>query len=144
MTAQLDHFVDEWIVGQSHSGVESEQYQSRQPLMLEVMRWPDEQPERAWQFILAVIVRKPPPQVLAILSALLLEDLLTAHGPQFIGRAAHQAAVCGVFKKLLGAVWLDSEDTPVWREVYAIAGVEPPFAEGWRDVPPERKPAPDA
>lgn len=144
MTAQLDHFVDEWIIGQSYGGMKSEQYQSRRPLMQEVMCWPDDQPERAWQFILAVIARKPPPQVLAILSALLLEDLLTAHGPQFIERAAHQAAVCGVFKKLLGAVWLDSEDTLVWREVCAIAGVEPPFAEGWRDVPPEREPAPDA
>lgn len=144
MTAQLDHFVDEWIIGQSYGGVKSEQYQSRRPLMQDVMRWPDDQPERAWQFILAVIARKPPPQVLAILSSLLREDLLTAHGPQFIERAAHQAAVCGVFKKLLGAVWLDSEDTLVWREVYAIAGVEPPFAEGWRDVPPEREPAPDA
>lgn len=144
MTAQLDHFVDEWIIGQSYGGVKSEQYQSRRPLMQEVMCWPDDQPEHAWQFILAVIARKPPPQVLATLSSLLLEDLLTAHGQQFIERAAHQAAMCGVFKKLLGAVWLDSEDTPVWREVYAIAGVEPPFSEGWRDVPPERKPAPDA
>lgn len=139
MTEQLDRIVDEWIIGQSHGGVESEQYQSRLPLMLEVMRWPDDEPEQAWQFILAVIARNPPQQVLEIVSTLLLEDLLTAHGPLFIERAAQQAAVCGVFKQLLGAVWLASEDTPVWREVYSIAGVEPPFPEGWRDGRQERK-----
>lgn len=144
MTGQIDHLVDEWIIGQSHGDVESEQWKSRQPLMLEVMRLPDEEPEQAWQFILAVIARKPPQQVLEILSALLLEDLLIDHGPLFIGRAAQQAAACDVFKKLLGNVWLSSDDTPVWREVYAIAGVEPPFPEGWRGEAPERQPLPDA
>ncbi|MES2612170.1 MAG: membrane protein insertion efficiency factor YidD [Pseudomonadota bacterium] len=29
---RLDHLVDEWIMGQTHSGVDSEQYQTRQPL----------------------------------------------------------------------------------------------------------------
>ncbi|MDZ7862294.1 DUF6869 domain-containing protein [Acidovorax sp.] len=141
---QLDHLVDEWIIGQSHGGVDSAQYQARQPLMLEVMSLPDEAPEMAWQFILAVIARKPPQQVLQVLSALLLEDLLTAHGPLFIERAARQAATCDVFKKLLGDVWLDPEDTPVWRDVYAIAGVKPPFPEGLRTRSAERQHPADA
>lgn len=141
---ELDNLVDEWIIGQSHGGVDSEQWKSRQPLMLEVMSLPDGEPELAWQFILAVIARKPPQQVLEILSALLLEDLLTAYGPLFIGRAAQQAAACDVFKKLLGDVWLSSDDTPVWREVYAIAGVEPPFPDCWRGEASERQPLPDA
>lgn len=140
---QLDHLVDEWIIGQSHGGVDSEEWKSRQPLMLQVMSWPDDEPELAWQFILAIIARKPPQQVLQVLSALLLEDLLTAHGPLFIERATRQAAACDVFKQLLGAVWLDSEDTPVWREMYAVAGVEPPFPEGWRARSAERQPPPD-
>ncbi len=100
--------------------------------MLQVMSLPEEAPELAWQFILRVIVRNPPEQVLGVLSALILEDLLTAHGPDFIARVAEEAGKSSVFKRLLAQVWVDSGDTPVWREVYEIAGVSPPFPEGWR------------
>lgn len=133
--AALDELAAEWIAGQATGGVGTREWRDREELMLEVLILPEEKPELAWEFILTVIGQQPPDNVLRILSAGLLEDLLTSHGPQFIERVAEQAAESPVFKHTLGGVWLDSEDTPLWREVYAIAGVEPPFPEGWRDDP---------
>jgi hypothetical protein len=103
--------------------------------MLEVLALPEQEPDRAWAFILEVLAQRPPEEVLGLLSACLLEDLLTTHGLAFIERIEEQARVSSAFKHLLGQVWLDSEDTPVWRKVYDIAGLSPPFPDGWRSNP---------
>lgn len=132
MTSCPANLVTEWIIGQSHGGVGTPEWNCRESLMLDVLAMPEENPELAWNFILEVIEQCPSEDVLGILSASLLEDLLTDHGPHFLTRVVEQAGKSPLFKQILGQVWLDEEDTPVWRQIYEIAGVTPPFPEGWR------------
>lgn len=58
----------------------------------EMMVMPHEDPERAWHIILAIIERDPPIWVLSILGAGPMEDLLRAHGVDFIDRIEQEAA----------------------------------------------------
>lgn len=133
--SNLESLAREWIAGQAEGGVGSPAWKDRESTMLAVLALPEQQPELAWAFILEVLTQQPSEEVLGVLSASLLEDLLTDHGPGFIQRVEAQAKASSVFKRLLGQVWLDPEDTPVWRNVYSIAGVSPPFPEEWRSNP---------
>jgi|GEM_PF-4289683 len=57
----------------------------------EMMAMPYQDPERAWRIILEVIERNPPMWVLSILGAGPMEDLLKAHGLDFIDRVEQEA-----------------------------------------------------
>ena len=57
----------------------------------EMMAMPYQDPERAWRIILEVIERDPPMWVLSVLGAGPMEDLLRAHGLDFIDRVEQEA-----------------------------------------------------
>ena len=77
--------------------------------------------EDCWATILEILVRNPPRQVLRVLAAGPLEDLIHHVGPEFIDRIELQARRNPAFRQLLGGVWACS--TPdVWARVEAVRG----------------------
>lgn len=60
-----------------------------------------EEPELAWQLIFAVIKEDSSPDVLGLLGADLLEDFLSEHGEEFIGKVEEEARRNELFKLAL-------------------------------------------
>jgi hypothetical protein len=78
-----------------------------------------EQPEELWDFILEVLKRDPPDDVIEVLAAGPLEDYIAKLGELVIERVEQQAAVDPKFRNLLGGVWRNSMSDDVWRRVQA-------------------------
>ena len=81
----------------------------------------DQDPETAWS-IIQIIRREGSDLVLSNLAAGPLEDLLVAHGKQFIDRLETLAKRDAEFKKLLGAVWQNAMPPNLWKRMKAVAG----------------------
>ena len=77
--------------------------------------------EDCWAAILEVLSRNPPEQVIGILAAGPLEDLIHAAGPDFIERIEIQAHRDSAFRRLLGSVW-ESSTPEIWTRVLAARG----------------------
>jgi hypothetical protein len=80
-----------------------------------------EDAEECWACILRVLEKKPPEEVLEILSAGPLEDLIHGHGPQFIDRIEFEAKHDPDFRRLLAGVW-ESSTEEVWARVDKAVG----------------------
>lgn len=77
--------------------------------------------EDAWEAILEVLKRQPPAEVIGMLAAGPLEDLINDWGPTFIDRIETEARKNPAFHHLLGGVWKSS--TPeVWQRIESIRG----------------------
>jgi hypothetical protein len=80
-------------------------------------------PEDAWQIVLAVLSQKPSDEVIGILAAGPLEDLIQDQGAKFIERIENEARKNPAFRRLLGGVW-QSGTPDVWARVEkARAGI---------------------
>jgi hypothetical protein len=78
-------------------------------------------PEDCWLAILEVLSRNPPQEVLGVLAAGPLEDLIRFHGPKFIDQIEAESRRNPAFRWLLGGVWRGS--TPeVWARVEKARG----------------------
>jgi hypothetical protein len=69
-----------------------------------------------WRAILNILARSPPDEVLAVLAAGPLEDLIHYRGDAFIDRIERHARQDPAFRKLLGGVW-QSGSEEVWARV---------------------------
>ena len=78
-------------------------------------------PDDCWLAILAVLARKPPGEVLAVLAAGPLEDLIGRHGSEFIVRIETEARRSPEFRHLLSGVW-ESGTPEVWVRVRKAQG----------------------
>jgi uncharacterized protein DUF6869 len=92
----------------------------------------EEHPEEAWRFVLAVLNKDRSKQILEVLSAGPLEDLLVKHGGTIIDRVEEEARANPMFAKLLGGVWKNSMTDDVWSRVQSVWD-----RRGWDDVPEE-------
>ena len=92
------------------------------PCWWAVERFMDEpEAERSWIAILAILAKRPPDDVIAILAAGPLEDLIECAGPQYIDRIEVEARRNPAFRRLLGGVW-KSSTAEVWARVEAARG----------------------
>ena len=73
--------------------------------------------DEMWAFILAVLAKEPPVEVVQILAAGPLEDLLASSGPQVIERVEIEARRSPHFRHLLGGVWRNQCPPEVWARV---------------------------
>ena len=80
-----------------------------------------EHPDECWHTILAILDREPGENVLAILGAGPLEDLIQEHGPAFIDKIEFEARENPPFKALLSRVW-ESSNPEVWARVQRARG----------------------
>lgn len=79
-----------------------------------------ENPDEAWFLILEILRRNNSTQILEILSAGPLEDLLAKHGEQIIGAVENEAKANPSFATLLGGVWRNSISEEVWSRVEKV------------------------
>jgi hypothetical protein len=78
-------------------------------------------PELAWELMLQVIASTDKPEVLGMVAAGPLEDLVNYHGPQFIERIERQAAADQTFRECLSGIYPSS--TPeVWQRIEKATG----------------------
>jgi ABC-type nitrate/sulfonate/bicarbonate transport system substrate-binding protein len=80
-----------------------------------------EHPEELWDFILEVLKRDPPDEVIEVLAAGPLEDYIAKLGDSVIERVEQQAASDPKFRSLLGGVWRNNISDDVWRRVQACS-----------------------
>jgi len=89
---------------------------------------PQEDPERAWSLILA-LVEQAGFEALGHIGAGPLEHLIEAHAPSFVDRIALQAGTDSKFKEALASIWLNSwhQDPDVVSRLVAASGnqIEP-------------------
>lgn len=81
----------------------------------------EEDPEAAWS-VIQIIRREGSDLILSNLGAGPLEDLLVAHGDQFIDRVEILAEQDAQFRKVLGATWQNSMSPRLWKRIKAVAG----------------------
>jgi hypothetical protein len=80
-----------------------------------------EQAEQAWLAILEVLSRSPSQEVIGILAAGPLEDLVEDWGIEFVDRIEHEARRNSAFRYLLGGVW-QSSTLEVWSRIEKARG----------------------
>ncbi len=88
------------------------------------------EPERALRLILQILQRDHASEVIAILAAGPLEDLLSGHGPKMIDAIEEEARQNPKFAFLLGGVWPSDIDSDVWRRVELVR-----VRSGWDGIP---------
>lgn len=79
-----------------------------------------ENPDEAWFLILEILRRNNSSQILEVLPAGLLEDLLTKHGERLICAVESEAKANPSFATLLGGVWRNSISEGVWSRVEQV------------------------
>jgi hypothetical protein len=81
----------------------------------------EEHPEEAWPLILEILRREQDKEVLSVLAAGPLEELLSHHGPAFIERVESEASANARFRWLLGGVYQLFMTDVIWARVRAAA-----------------------
>jgi Family of unknown function (DUF6869) len=90
----------------------------------------EDEPERAFQFVLEVLGRDHSDKILEVLSAGPLEEVLARHGEKMIERVEAEARANLMFATLLGGVWQNDMSDEVWRRVQAVWD-----RRGWDGIP---------
>lgn len=78
-----------------------------------------EEPEVALSLILEILRRNQSPQILEVLSAGPLEDVLAKHSERMIDAVEKEAKTNSSFATLLGGVWRNEMSNSVWARVQA-------------------------
>ena len=79
-----------------------------------------ESPDEAWFLILEILRRNNSSQILEVLSAGPLEELLANHGERIIESVENEAMKNSSFATLLGGVWRNSISEGVWARVEKV------------------------
>ena len=118
--AELNELVTAWIaVEQSERG--SPEHEANWWAVEQILDWMLEgEGDRLWSFILETYKRDLSDDVLAVLAAGPLEDLLAKCGPEYIDRVEELARKDPKFNEVLGGVWKSSITDEVWQRVKAI------------------------
>jgi hypothetical protein len=78
--------------------------------------------EDCWNAILRILELDPPDEVMGMLAAGPLEDLIGYHGQRFIDRIEEQSRRSSKFRYLLGGVWKGGSIPEIWVRVEACRG----------------------
>ena len=84
---------------------------------LDLLDCATQQPETAWSTICEICELPEAKDVLGLVGAGPLEDLLTVHGPTFIERVAAQARKSILFRSALSGVWKSGMSEDIWVKV---------------------------
>ena len=117
--AELTDLAESWIAfTKAHEN--SEEYNALFWVFDRACDLSNEEPEELWQLILKVLSLNSSNEILAVLSAGPLEDLLAKHGNAMIDRVEKEAKSNPLFAKLLGGVWQNSMTNEVWARVQTV------------------------
>lgn len=93
---------------------------SSNELLDEILHLPYEEPALAWEFIKAVVAQAPGHKALASLAAGPLEDLLAAHGQEYISAIEGLAKDDSAFRATVRNVWRNTIAPEVWDRLQAL------------------------
>jgi hypothetical protein len=115
-----EHFINEWIKHQedTYDDDDAESHWTDDHLINLVLC---DEIEELWEFVTRTYRKELSPEVIGILSAGALEDILAKRGEEYIGRVELLAANDPKFKYLLGGVWQNAMSDEVWSRVQAVA-----------------------
>lgn len=127
MEAEPEHIVESWIKmcrglqvfrGEPDSELLDENLWASEYLSLLV----EDEPERAWDIILSIRNATSDYKILAVLAAGHFEDLVNAHGNDFIARMEQLAKEDNDFRHFVGGIWPSDEMPAALRSrIKAIA-----------------------
>lgn len=111
-----EHFIKEWITNQeeTYDDDDAELHWTDDHLINLMLRG---EIEELWQFVIRTYKKELSQELISILSAGALEDVLGAKGEEYIGRVELLAANDPKFKYLLGGVWQNAMSDEVWNRV---------------------------
>ncbi len=81
-------------------------------------------PDLALDFVLEVLKKDPSPEVIGVLAAGPLEDLLAENGLAVIDRVEQEAHRDPKFRHLLGGVWRNAMTDDIWERVQHLAAAK--------------------
>jgi hypothetical protein len=118
---QIEALVTAWLEFQ-HTAENTPEWTARRPVVDAFDQLCTSDPERAWTAILRVLELESDREVLAVLAAAPLEDLLSRHGEEFIERVEERARVDPAFLRILQGVWQVGITDEVWNRVRSACG----------------------
>jgi len=121
-TSELDAIVNAWIARQEATEG-SRQYDDNEWTVSIVAG--SNSPDFLWQFIMKTFRRTDHEEVLGMLAAGPLENLLSYRGGDYIERIEHLASEDERFKQLLHGVWRLAMTDDVWTRLQAARGPRP-------------------
>ena len=118
-TADISTLADSWIAYWLQPESSPEQ---------EALSWVTDQeyelvrncPDEAWFLILEILRRNNSSQIVELLAAGPLEDLLAHHGERMIASVETEAKGNPEFARLLGGVWKNAMSEEVWSRVQTV------------------------
>ncbi len=115
-----ENFISEWIKHQeeTYDDEEAELHWTDDYLINLMLRG---KIEELWLFVLRAYKKDLSKEVIGILAAGALEDVLATKGEKYIGRVEFLASNDAKFKYLLGGVWQNAMSDEVWSRVQAVA-----------------------
>ncbi|MET0121126.1 MAG: DUF6869 domain-containing protein [Candidatus Thiodiazotropha sp. 6PLUC9] len=115
-----NHFIEEWIKHQveTYDDDDAELHWTDDHL-INLMLF--EKVDELWKFVLQTYRKDLSQEVIGILAAGALEDVLALRGEEYIGRIELLAANDLKFKYLLGGVWQNAMSNEVWARVQKAA-----------------------
>lgn len=118
--AELDKIVTAWIAAEK-GGRGSREYEENWWAIELVLDWMLEgEGDRLWPFILETYKHDLSEDIMAVLAAGPLEDLLAKCGPEYIDRVEELARKDPRFNELLGGVWRSTITDEIWQRLKAI------------------------
>lgn len=118
--AELDKIVTAWIAAEK-GGRGSDDYETNWWAIEQVLDWMLEgEGDRLWPFILETYKHDLSEDIMSVLAAGPLEDLLAKCGPEYIDRVEELARKDPKFNELLGGVWRSTMTDEIWQRVKAI------------------------
>ena len=119
-SGNLESLVDIWITG-IESGPDSEYVQENWSVFERVLLM-NGKPNELWQFIVMVYPRLNSQRNKAVFAAGPLEDLVSTHGEQYLGKIEELARKDEEFRYLLGGVWQANTPAHIWSRFEKIRG----------------------
>src|SRR5690349_19542559 len=120
----LDALANAWIDAQERSQHASAAVQT-------VIELSEDDPEVLWRLVEVIHSKELSRQVRDMLAAGRLEDLLVYFPDKIFPKVKALAQRDQAFRAMLAGVWLDGNDSPIWREFYELAGTQPQFPPAW-------------
>lgn len=114
-----DDLVTAWIT-MHHSAQGNPEYEDNFWSFTYLDNLTSEYPEESFEVIKTILSRDSSNEIMQVLAAGPLEDLLNRHGDANIDRIEGEAESNRSFRKLLGGVWKSHIDPAVWARVQLI------------------------
>jgi hypothetical protein len=115
---ETQHLAKSWIEAEDKE--HSERKESEWQTIFEVQDLAYSAPEILWSFVLSVLEQNPTSNVLGMLSAGPLEDLIQDHGEQFLERISTETRLNPAFAALLPKVWIPDAPDAITKKYISL------------------------